>query len=230
MSVLLSVVVLALFFGLLSVILLTSDRVSRIAVGGVEFEKKAQQEFDQVIVELLKEETEQKSARRSARTLPSGSVAHELALMRKYHALGLAQSRLSFTISLIFAGLGFAVIVFAIIATDSSKPIGEQSLPFASLVSAIIIEAVSALFFVQSNRAQKVMVEFFDRLRADRRLEESLALAERMPDSTIKARMMLVLGLGLADRPITDELMRDTMNISGDQVSSTSPGPPPSIR
>lgn len=192
------------------------ERIVRIAPGGVEFEREAQKELDQAIAEILQEAspaTETKTVAPST-SRQSAPVAHELALMRKYHAQGLAQSRLSFVLSMIFAGLGFAVIVFAIFSTDSSKPISSQSLPFASLVSSIVIEAVAALFFVQSNRAQRVMVEFFDRLRTDRRLEQALALAERMPDPAIKARMMLLLGLGLADRLITDELMRDTMGLS----------------
>jgi Flp pilus assembly protein TadB len=205
------------------VFLVSSDRVSRIAVRGVEFERQAELELDEAISEILKKsqlparsDLDDADAQKAMGRIQSGSapVAHELALMRKYHAQGLAQSRLSFLLSLIFAGLGFAVIVFAIVTTDSSKSISEQSLPFASLVSAIVIEAVSGLFFVQSNRAQSVMVEFFDRLQTDRKLEEALALADRMPNTKIKARMMLVLGIGLADRPITDQLMRDTMGLS----------------
>jgi hypothetical protein len=210
-------------------LLLFSDRITRIAVGGVEFERQAEQELDEAISEILRESQLPAKSPSGDAQAPLGGVqsgaapvAHELALMRKYHAQGLAQSRLSFLLSLIFAGLGFAVIVFAIVTTDSSKSISEQSLPFASLVSAIVIEAVSALFFVQSNRAQSVMVEFFDRLRTDRKLEEALALADRMPDTKIKARMMLVLGIGLADRPITDELMRDTMGLSSHEDASPS--------
>lgn len=226
MTIVLALAVAALtivLFGAVVAALLSSDRVGRIAVGDIEFERRAQKELDEAISGILMEApgiARQPGVEGGLGEAKPGAapVAHELALMRKYHAQGLAQSRLSFLLSLVFAGLGFAVIVFAIVSTDSSKSISAQSLPFASLVSAVVIEAVSALFFVQSNRAQKVMVEFFDRLRADRKLEEALALADRMPDEKIKARMMLVLGIGLADRPITDRLMRVTMGVGEAEV------------
>lgn len=210
----------------------SSERLKTLSVGHLEVE--AQREFDEVLGEILEERVAAATSSKSATWAEAGNaqgaqpVARELALMRKYHAQGLAQSRLSFILSLVFAGLGFLVIVFAIVTTDASKPISAQSLPFASLVSATVIEAVSALFFVQSNRAQKVMVEFFDKLRADRRLEEALSLAERMPEPMIRARMMLILGLGLAERRITDSLMRDTMGL-GPSAGASADGQPKAV-
>lgn len=149
--------------------------------------------------------------------------------MGKYHAQGLAQSRISFIFSIAFAALGFGVIVVAILATDPDKGISDQAVPFAAVVSSIIIEAVASLFFVQSNRAQKVMVQFFDRLRTDRRLEEALQLADQMPEPTLRARMMLVLGLSLAQRQVTDELLSVLIGVAGaDQMSDRRNSPAPS--
>lgn len=141
-------------------------------------------------------------------------VARELALMSKYHTQGLTQSRVSFIFSIGFAAVGFILIAVALLTTDPDKAITDQSIPIAGVTSSIVIEAVASLFFVQSNRARQIMVEFFDRLRADRRLEEALQLADEMPDPTLRARMMLVLGLSLAERQVTDELLSVLIGVS----------------
>lgn len=186
-------------------------------------EIEAEQSFDELITDLIADERRvagQESLLEAAEGSPSGTndlakanavsppptrpVAREVALMRKYHAQGLGQSRSSFIISVVFAALGFGVIVFALLTTDRSDSLSQQSLP---VISAVVLEAVASLFFVQSNRAQQMMVEFFDRLRTDRRLEEALQLTDKMPDPKLRARMMLVLGLSLAERPMTDELL-----------------------
>ena len=68
-----------------------------------------------------------------------------------------------------------------------------------NLVSGTIIEAVAALFFVQSNRARRLMVEFFDRLRADKKLDDALRLAQEIGDGHIQSRLKVLLALDFAD-------------------------------
>ena len=101
----------------------------------------------------------------------------QYALLREYHAQGLAQSRVSFWFSLTFASIGFAVIALAVGLFLEATPAGTGWLdnagkPVFTLVSGTVIDAVAALFFVQSNKARQLMTEFFDKLRIDRKLDE----------------------------------------------------------
>jgi hypothetical protein len=79
--------------------------------------------------------------------------------------------------------------------------------PAFTLVSGTVIDAVAALFFVQSNRARQLMTEFFDKLRIDRKLEESLRLANEIGDARIQASLKAVLSLSFADVDSTRELL-----------------------
>ena len=104
---------------------------------------------------------------------PAGT-APQYALLREYHAQGLSQSRISFWFSLVFASLGFAIIAFSIVlfTQQSGDTWSGAGKPLFALVAGTIIDAVSALFFVQSNKARQLMTEFFDKLRTDRKLNE----------------------------------------------------------
>jgi hypothetical protein len=64
------------------------------------------------------------------------------------------------------------------------------------------IDAVAALFFVQSNKARQLMTEFFDKLRTDRRLDESLKLADAISDPFVASRLKALLALHFADVPV----------------------------
>lgn len=116
----------------------------------------------------------------------------QYALVREYHARGLAQSVQSFWFSLISAALGFLVIVSTIIYTMVGvNP--EISISVIQLVSGAVIEAVSALFFVQSNKARELLVAFFDKLREDRKLEESVRFARDMDAGALKDRLQATM-------------------------------------
>ena len=108
--------------------------------------------------------------------------------MREYHAQGLSQSRVSFWFSLTFASLGFAIIALSVglflqrIDNPSAGWLDTAGKPIFTLVAGTVIDAVSALFFVQSNKARQLMTEFFDKLRVDRKLDEALRLMTEIPD------------------------------------------------
>jgi hypothetical protein len=129
-------------------------------------------------------------------------------LLAQYHSTSLSQSKISFWFSLIFASLGFVVIVmpitFPYIFPSKSNIVSDAQI--LNLVSGTIIEAVAALFFVQSNRARRLMVEFFDRLRADKKLDDALQLAQEIGDEHIQGRLKVLLALDFADvRPAPNE-------------------------
>lgn len=129
---------------------------------------------------------------------PTASASEEAVdLLRKYHAETLSQSKISFLVSLLFASLGFVIIGSAVFSTQQDKAVGEQSRAWIALVASLIVESVSALFFVQARRAQDQLLGFFDRLRSDRRLEESLGLISSIEDDQLKGRIQASVALML---------------------------------
>lgn len=128
-------------------------------------------------------------------------------LLKQYHAQGLGQSRISFWFSLIFAACGFAVIVVAILNVDKDKSLLTQPNAIISLISGTIIDAVSALFFVQSNKSRELMSTFFEKLRADRKIEESLKLADSITDENLQSKLKMILSLHFAEIVTSDNIV-----------------------
>ncbi len=141
-------------------------------------------------------------------------------LLEEYHNQGLLQSRISFWFSIVSASMGFLVILYSIylfIAPDNSIQItassdvsivqnseprtwlDEAGTPFFTLICGVIIDAVAGLFFVQSNKARQLMSEFFDRLRIDRKLDESLKMINSIEDKGIAGRAQALLAINLAE-------------------------------
>jgi hypothetical protein len=146
------------------------------------------------------------------------------ALMAEYHAQGLSQSRISFWFSLVFASLGFAIIALSIGIFLQGNPnasggwLETAGKPVFTLIAGTIIDAVSALFFVQSNKARQLMTEFFDKLRIDRKLDEALQLMKDIDDPAIASRIRGVVALTFSDVPL-DKL------VLGDMLATLSPRP-----
>jgi hypothetical protein len=204
----------ALLVALVSVVVavLTYLRRGKVRVGNVILD------FDRADATVAKT----KERNRIKNTPTQGPGDKQFAFLSEYHSQGLAQSRISFWFSLIFAGLGFAVIVTALLAMSNGAKLADQTKPFISVISGIITEAVSALFFVQSNKARALMIEFFDKLRADRKLEEALRLANDLPDSIMQSRLRILLALNFVDRKSSDEFLCSVLGVPGD----TKPQPP----
>jgi hypothetical protein len=138
------------------------------------------------------------------------------ALFLQYHSQGLSQSQISFWFSLVFAAIGFAIIVMGILSVQKDISIWNQGKAFITLISGVIIDAVSALFFVQSNKARQLMIEFFDKLRTDRKFEESLKLANEIPDDTLKSRLKIALAMNFAEIVSNDVLLAQILQV--DQI------------
>ncbi|MGO6758812.1 hypothetical protein ACCS42_17185 [Rhizobium ruizarguesonis] len=88
----------------------------------------------------------------------------EITALANYYNQALSRANVSFWFSLIFAAIGFGVIIFAFVTHNSADAIGTA----IKVVSGTVIDAVSALFFVQTQNAQKSMSDFFEKLRLDR--------------------------------------------------------------
>lgn len=143
----------------------------------------------------------------------------QYALMREYHSRGLAQSTQSHWFSLISATIGFGVIISAVIVSLTSNDV-KSGATAAQLIAGTIIESVSGLFFVQSNKARELMVAFFDKLRDDRKLDESLALARGMDVGDVKNRLNSVLALSFSGNSDID-LMRLVVGGGSDEGDAT---------
>jgi hypothetical protein len=134
-------------------------------------------------------------------------------LLKEYHSQGIAQSKISFWFSLIFATLGFAVIISGVLAFQADKEFSKQAASFITLIAGAIIDAVSGLFFVQSNKARELMSEFFDKLRADRKLEESLRLCNDITNPDLRDRLRTLIALNFSGVNPKNELLTSILGV-----------------
>ena len=81
----------------------------------------------------------------------------ETTALANYYNQALSRTTISFWFSIIFASIGFGVIIFAFL---SYSP-GDVGGTTVKVLGGTIIDAVSGLFFVQSTNAQKSMSDFF---------------------------------------------------------------------
>lgn len=125
-------------------------------------------------------------------------------LLGDYHAQGLSQSKVSFWFSLVFASIGFLIIAYSVLLFTASGDVTTMQAairPMFTLVAGTMVDAVSALFFVQSNRARRIMTDFFDKLRVDRKIDEALRLAREVEDKEARSYVTSVIALQFIDVP-----------------------------
>ena len=125
-------------------------------------------------------------------TEPEDAVERQYRLLKAYHEQTLAQSRITMWFSLVFAAIGFAVIVIGVVSGSAAERVIKAG-------SGTVMDAVASLFFIQSNKARELMASFFDKLRLDRKLDESLKMVKEIPDASLKARVMAALVLSFAE-------------------------------
>jgi hypothetical protein len=148
-------------------------------------------------IEIEATPQERERARELVRTVvpEAESVPFETEQLALYYGQILAQSKVSFWFSLVFASLGFVVLVAAVFMYSSDS----QGTTVAQFVAGTIMDAVAALFFVQSRNAQTAMGEFFDKLRKDRHHLESRKLCESIENSKTKDALKVQLALHYAE-------------------------------
>ncbi len=140
----------------------------------------------------------------AASSTPRDEVPFETEQLALYYGQILAQSKISFWFSLIFASLGFVVIIVAVFLYTN----GTAGATIAQFSAGVIMDAVAALFFVQSRNAQKSMGEFFDKLRRDRQQLESRKLCEQVENPTARDALRVQLSLHYADVPTSADVAR----------------------
>lgn len=168
------------------------------------------------ITKCIQEETTFKSARNTVDIkTPKGifQVSEKKSLWipddakRSYHEQRLSQSKWAFRLSFWGSILGFAVIVWCI-----WKSISINQVEWAGVISGTVIEAVSALFFYLSNKANEKITEFFKELTIDANVKDSMKLASEIKDNTIRDKLLVKLSLHLSG--IDEErICKDTQEV-----------------
>ncbi|MBB3190919.1 TRADD-N-associated membrane domain-containing protein [Halomonas cerina] len=150
--------------------------------------------FGSIEIEAPSEETRKLREALKAAVTAGKDIPFEIEQLTNYYSQILTQSKISFWFSLVFASLGFAIIVVAaFLYTD-----GSGTATVAQFVAGVIMDAVAGLFFVQSRNAQESMAEFFDKLRSDRLHMESRRLVDNVSSETAKDALRLHLSLHYA--------------------------------
>lgn len=164
---------------------LKSGVLKRIRFGSFELEATAQERKQaKEIVDKIK-------------TSIKDDLPFETEQLAQYYAQILAQSKISFWFSLVFASLGFVVIILAGFLHQD----GNLQATFVQVFAGVVMDAISALFFVQSKNAQKSMGEFFDKLRRDRQQLEARKLCEGISNQIGKDAIKMQLALHYAELP-----------------------------
>jgi hypothetical protein len=131
----------------------------------------------------------------------------EAKYLANYYEQALSQSKFSFWFSLVFASIGFVVIITAIFFHES----GDWSGTALKVSAGAIVDAVAGLFFVQSAKAQQSMQSFFEKLRIDRLHAESQKILETIQDDARKDQLkaQLVLKYAEIDKLLNDRATND---------------------
>jgi uncharacterized membrane protein len=169
--------ILAVVVGLYQLIKTTAKFKLKFGNISIESDKTQKQNYDEIIS--------------SFRLAKGNELPFEIEQLAKYYTQILYQNKVSFWFSIVFAAIGFLIIILLIFT--NAEIISDKGI--VTMVSSIIIEAVSALFYTRSNKAQKEMQEFFNKLRKDRQYGEARKLIESLTNPMIKdiAKVQLAL-------------------------------------
>lgn len=124
------------------------------------------------------------------------------AILREIYTQGLAQAKLSFRVSLIFASIGAVLLFFGVgLAIWRAPTDGQDYASVVSLVAGVVVNAVSSLFFVQSNRTRRDMAQQGAMLREesqeDRRFSGARELVGNIDDDDLRDRTTADIALRL---------------------------------
>lgn len=110
-----------------------------------------------------------------------------------YHEQRLSQSKWAFRLSFWGSIVGFAIIAMAI-----RHSTGLENAEWPGIVSGVVIEAVSALFYGLSNRANEKITEFFSELTKDSNVKAAMKLCEQVKNDDVRDSLIVKLSLHLS--------------------------------
>lgn len=173
-------------------------------------------------------------------------------ILNSYYIQALQESKINFLVSIIAAILGFLVIIYSLFVYNAnppaltSDPTSNNGSPnsssdttkipknsnrnsdiWARVVQTIVLESVAALFFVQTNKTRKTMVDFSDKLRSDRNLTQALELIEKIPNESIQSKVKALLVLkfsGLEMNYKDQEILKQIIEAKATEEATKSNG------
>ncbi|MFI5490145.1 hypothetical protein ACIBXA_29190 [Micromonospora echinaurantiaca] len=158
----------------------------------------------------------QQQAEDRANTQASDSLQKQEAILREIYTQGLAQARTSFRLSMLFAALGAAILLAGSALAIKNNDQGQAATITA--LSGLVIEIVSSLFFVQSNRANANMIRQGVLLReesqSDRLLNASRQVAGGIEDVKLRDEVRAKMAESIL-RLAGDTTGRPTQDSSG---------------
>jgi hypothetical protein len=92
---------------------------------------------------------------------------------------------------LIFALFGFSILLILSFINLKMNP----DKVIISIISTVIIEVISVLFFIRSNKAQKEMGKFLSKLRKDKQQGVTKKLVESIENPVLKDTLKIQLAL-----------------------------------
>lgn len=124
-----------------------------------------------------------------------GSIPNQTEQMKvEYHKQRLWQSKMAFGLSFGGSIFGFVVIVGSVVW---GMYVGDDQWP--GIVSGVVVEAVSALFYTLSNKANEKISEFFRELTVDSNVKNALQTADKIEnDDAIRNQLYVKLSLHLS--------------------------------
>jgi hypothetical protein len=132
------------------------------------------------------------------------SGAPETSIEREYHALGLAQSKVSFNLGYAFGALGALIVLAGAVKALFFAGAGHASTGALIAVAGAIPEALAGLLFLTAGQAGNRMLENFDRGRVDRNLAAAQTIAAEIEDRELGNRLAAVLALSLARSEVSE--------------------------
>jgi hypothetical protein len=121
-------------------------------------------------------------------------------LIAAYHEQALTQARVQFWFSAVAAAIGFGWILYR----GSQIDIDDLG-TISRVLPGIVTDAIALLFFRQAADTRQRATEFYDRLRRDRQLSDSIALVSSIEDVRVKSAVQAQIALhlsGLEPQPL----------------------------
>jgi len=136
------------------------------------------------------------------------------AILREIYTLGLVQARLSFNLSMFFAGVGAALMFSGVGLAVFRAP--SDGVEYASVVAALsgtVVTLTSALFFAQANSTRKNMVNQAVHLREESQDDRRITTARELVVAVTDEDSRNVLHADIA-RSLIDNLARPNADSS----------------
>jgi hypothetical protein len=148
-------------------------------------------------------ETQEDTSQRPATRL-SESLEKQESILREIYTQGLAQARVSFRISIIFASVGAGFLLIGIgLAIFNADSNGSKYASIVAGTAGVVVNLTSGVFFVQSNRARKNMGDQGMLLREesqeDRRLNAAREFAGSISSIKLRDEVQAQLALKILD-------------------------------